>query len=214
MPKRNFFMKKALILLTALFLVACGASYQVTTETFADYSIIPDGFPAGTSFAIVPTNENNPLIAKQMSYKIEQLLVNQGYVVNNEDADYQLMFSHKITEKNITVNKTEHSPQKTENKKGFSRNDKGQVTYTESSKMSLEWNSVPEQKIRYIRELSIHVFDGKEEVWSGSAKNTGDKAGIRETADYLLFSLLNRFGYNTQKSVVSKVHEKDLVSLQ
>lgn len=203
-------MKKIAIGLIILLTAACGTSYRVTTDTFADAAVIPYGFPPGTSFSIAPVQKANPLLEKQVAHKIAAILENRGYGVSDQETDYQLLFNCKMTSEKVVVDVTEYVPGKTENRKGFVKDDKGKVSYEESSKVSAEWKKVPQETIHYAKEISIHVIDGKEEVWSGSAKSVGERGDLREAADYLLFSIMNHFGCDTKKSLVSHIGEKDL----
>jgi len=203
-------MKKIAIGWIALLMAGCGTSYRVTTDTFANAEVIPSGFPWGTSFSIDSVQKKNPLLEKQVAYKIAALLESRGYVAIDEDAAYQLRFHCKTTSEKVTVNVKQFTPAKTENKTGFVKNDQGKVIYEESSKVSSEWKEFPEERTHYTKEISLYVLDGKEEVWRGSAKSVGEREDFREAVDYLLFSVMNYFGRDTQKSLVARVNERDL----
>lgn len=204
-------MHRFLIGLTAVLLTACGTSYRVTADAMADTILIPNGFLPGTSFSIVPAQKGNQLLEKQMALKIAAILQNRGYIITGEGADYRLLFDYKTTHEKVTVKKAEHSPQKTETKRGFEKNDKGKLVFNESTKTSFKWENDSVEEIQYTREISISVLDGKEEVWRGSANNIGIRPDFREVLDYLLFSALGHFGRDSKKSVVTRVYEKDVV---
>ncbi len=203
-------MRKIAIGLLIILLASCGTSYSTKTDTFADVTAIPCGFPAKASFSISSVQQDNPLFVKEVTHKIATFLQQQGYIVCNEQADFHLIFDCKMGSEKVIINTNHYVPGKTEDRKGSIKNGNQKVKYKESAAVSGEWKTVPEQRTHYTKMLSLRVTNDKEEIWNGSATSVGERGDLREAVDYLLYSIMNYFGSNTNKQLAKRVNAKDL----
>lgn len=204
-------MKRLLFfLLATIFLTSCSRYIDTNTNTFADITKIPGGFPYGSSFVIQAEQDENPLFSREVANKIAELLTFSGYrVTNNKSADYVLTFNFGMTSETRIVNVPTYIPGPTETTVGKIDSKDGRVSYEEKTERGGSVIFTPEAVTLYNRELILTVYDrNNQEVWQGSSLSTGSCSDLRDMMDYLLASSFQYFGHNTKRNVSLRINEK------
>ncbi|MBF5060040.1 hypothetical protein [Candidatus Neptunochlamydia vexilliferae] len=201
----------AFSMLAAIF-SSCTRYYHIEANTFVDSKTIPNGFHPGSSFAIHPFEKEQTFLEKEVSQKIEQILVDKGYhVVPPNKADYYLTFSISMTSSTHIVQVPEYVPGKTKTKKGSY----GGIEYEEEITEDGDVIYVPEEQTLYHGELIVIAYDpilykhSKEDskIWEGTAINSDENKDLRQVVDYLLVSLFEYFGKGTKRSIEVEIQE-------
>lgn len=196
----------SILLGLVLFLPACFHKIQITTNTLANRSFIPQGFAKGASFFIKPLNTENKMLAQETSEKLEFVLKHKGYTITQdlETADYYLIFSLSMSNSKSTIHVPKYVP-------GTIITD----LFRSSSKITSfdTYTYVPEEHTFYTKIMVIQVYDAKayretkkeEQVWEGTATTTSEVDDLRDATDYLLFTSFRYFGKNTQKQINTSI---------
>jgi hypothetical protein len=193
------------------FLCSCTRHYSISVDTYADRQFIPNGFRAGSSFAIFPAKDENPMFSKEVSQKISQILQDRGYRVESvKKADYVLIFNSAMTSTTTQINVPRYIPGQTQTTSGSVYGNRGYGgSYSEKTQSSGTTVYVPQDYTFFTRGLAVYVYDAEmyrkhekeEQVWSGLAISSGENSDLRQVIDYLLISVFSYFGDNTKKSV-------------
>ncbi len=201
-------------IIAVMTVVSCGKNaVSVGTTAFVDKQALPSGFPAGTVFAVIPAETDNPLLSKEIAQKIEHYLYLKGYNAGRKvEADYLLYFTTKTEGKEKLVSVPRYVPGETQTTYGIISHKglgESQVqSYTQGSGTTVY---TPEQRTLYTSSLHIDVFgrsyekEGMKEhasssdpLWSGSAAFSGNAASdIRVAIDYLIVTVFKYFGVSS-----------------
>jgi len=201
-----------------LFLCSCTRTYYVDVDTYADRKQIPNGFPPGSSFVVLPDETDVGAFSKEMTQKIDQMLEDRGYdVVSANKADYYLVFKTSMTSAESTVCVPIYTPGSSQTTTGNVYGSRGHASYSETTKSSGTTDYVNQSYTYFIRGVGLHVYDAhtyrkhkKEDlIWSGIAISSGSNSDFRDVVDYLLVSVFKYFGDNTKKSVSMTISADD-----
>ena len=211
-----------LILFTGLaltvFLSSC-VKYSVLTNLFVDSTVIPQGFPVGTSFAVLSIRDDNRLFSKEVCHKIEKLLAEKGYTIANAShAKYALFVDFSISSSVETVNVPHYIPGQTQTTQGNVHGTYGNYgSYKETTETSGTTIYVPQTQVFFTRMLALSVHETKllkkkqseDPVWTGNSVSVGQNGDLRIVIDYLLVSAFKHFGVSTGKFVENELTEGD-----
>lgn len=206
-------MRIALVLLTlASCFISCVRKVDVTTNTFSDLTRIPQGFPSGSSFAILGLQENHPMLGKEVAFKISKILAESGYILTDQEhADYLIYFNFDLSSETRIVNVPHFIPGPTETTEKKVSSNNGEIVHYEEKKQgpgSIIFT--PEERTLFTHQLQVLVKDQmNEEVWQGSAQAQGSRGDLREEMNYLLVSAFQFFGHNTGKNVSLRLDAKN-----
>ncbi len=200
-----------LLLSSCFALHSCARYIETTTNTFADVVIIPQGFPQGSSFVIVPEQREHLMLSKEVSQKMTHLLHERGYrLADAQNADYLLHFNFAMTKDTKIIHVPTYIPGPVQTKTGNVSGSEGSVHYDEQTQSSGTVIYRPEERVFFNRELCIKVYDRHEEqVWQGFSVSTGSSSDLREAIDYLLVSAFHYFGQNTKKNVELRLESEN-----
>jgi hypothetical protein len=210
---------RVIAVMVLAFLCSCARHYSISVDTYADKQFIPAGFKPGSSFAIFPAKEENPMFSKEVSQKIAQILKDRGYRVESANkADYVLIFNSGITSTTTKINVPRYIPGQTQSTSGTVYGNRGYAgSYSEKTQSSGTTVYVPQDYTFFTRGVAIYVYDAEmyrkhekeEQVWSGMAISSGENSDLRDVIDYLLVSVFSYFGDNTKKNVKISMAEDD-----
>ncbi|MCX6262583.1 MAG: hypothetical protein NTY95_17420 [Bacteroidia bacterium] len=223
--KRSDF-KIFLLIASLLILGGCG-KVSLTSNSFADTSSIPYGFPAGSSFFVMFTHTDSELISQniatmisnEVSQKIADLLKHKGYTIANsyEHSDYVLVFRLGMTSFKTIVNIPIYIPGQTQTTNGYINDRYGYAgNYHEEQTTSGTFIYVPQEKILFNRTFVAQVYNAKsfrekkeeKQIWIGYTASVGENADMRKMVDYLLLSTFRYFGKNTTGNINSEMNYK------
>lgn len=207
-----------------LILITTGCFWRktnVSSTTFADVDRIPHGFTSSSTFNVLYSNNDNPLMAKEIRKKIEHMISQKGYRVQDRNtANYYLVFEANIESSQHTVNSLQYIPGPTQTTQG----NIGNVFFNQTTNTWGNFQYVPEEITLYTGSLKIYVYDaeehrkwfGKEDVlvWSGSAVSVGNNPDLRELIDYLLVSIFKDFGSSTGRIVSRNIWASETEGLK
>jgi hypothetical protein len=196
----------------------------VTSNTFADERSIPCGFRYGSTFFIKFAKKDDQLFAKEVAYKIENMLNSMGYssVKDINEADYCLVFNFDMLGSKHTRDVLRQEPDKVATKKVYScqgrRACDKNLEYEERIVTPGEFFYVKEDYILYKKELFIEVYDSKlyrdtkkqEQLWGGYSSKSGESADLRSQIDYLLISAFKYFGRSTKRNLDICMNDKEV----
>jgi hypothetical protein len=154
-------MKKRLnliiLFIPLLLLCSCGKqTLSVTSRTFADSQLIPNGFPVCSSFCILPAGNQNQLFAKEVTRKITLLIKKEGYeIADQQDADFYLFFSTNIESFTGTTNVPLYIPGQTQTTNGSVYGYRGAVQYQQQTQSSGSFTYVPQQYTVFNSSIAI-----------------------------------------------------------
>jgi len=213
---------KALILSSLALLPGCMKQIQVSSNTFADRTIIPCGFSAGQSFSITSVNSSHQLFEKEISQKIAYILEERGYEIELAlPSDFDLYYQYERTSSKELINTAKYIPGTEQTTYGTGNahgnactpfgcyHNSGSVHYQETTTTSGSIVYVPETVTLFTHKISIDVYrinpflcnKKKELVWQGSAICCDRSGDRRYIVDYLLKSIFKHFGKDTRKNV-------------
>jgi hypothetical protein len=201
-------MKNKFILLIASILLfsSCGkdTGMRITTNTFANKEIIPDGFEKGTSFNIVTKQKGNELFTQEVVKKIATILNEKGFKIKTLGADYKLNFSFAMEKSTHTRDVPVYIP----NYGPWYYYD-----YYPYYRYGYNVAYVPEQYNLYNKILLVEVYEKgllkNKPVWQGTAHSYEEDSDLRDAIDYLLVTVFKYFGQNTPKNINSRMEEND-----
>lgn len=206
----NLNLKKHLPLIFLLALPGCLRSIRITSNTYADVRTIPTGFPLWSSFSISSPRSGASLLAREIGWKIEQLLDAKGFQISDSDdeADFRLQFDYEMSESTRMVPVPCYIPGKTVTTHGAVYGKKI-LGYEEQVKTSDTLVFVDEERIFFTKKLNLQVYENrlnrrtlkKELVWQGSAVSCDENDDLREAIDYLLKAAFKSFGKNTHRKI-------------
>lgn len=205
-------MRLWLLLFVICGLSSCTRYIDIHTNTFADRTIIPQGFPYGCSFAILSEKDDSSMLNKEVKHKIGRILRDSGYALKDpSEADFHLYYTFDMESDTRIVHVPSYIPGPSETTKGRINSSKeGEVKYEETKESSGIVIYTPQEVTLFHRKLHVAVFDRhEEEVWEGQSMSTGAAADLRDTIDYLLVSAFNYFGENTKKDLSVRLDEKN-----
>lgn len=204
---------KLILLNLSIFLIGSCAkesSMRITTNTFANKEVIPHGFKKHNSFSISTKQKGDSLFAQEVSQKIATILKNKGFTVKTTtDVDYNLNFSFGMKQSTHTRDVPVYIP------------DYGcwyyhHYHYPYGYGYGYRIAYIPEEYTLFNKILLIEVYknsNNKTEkiapVWQGTAHSYEEDSDLRDAIDYLLVTIFNHFGQNTQKYIKSKIEENN-----
>jgi hypothetical protein len=213
---------KTMILSSLVLLPGCMKQIQVSSNTFADKTLIPCGFAEGQTFSISSVNSSHQLFEKETSQKIASMLEEMGYEIElASPADFDLYYRYETTSSREVINTPKYIPG-TEQRTCGTGNAYGNgytpfgcyhnsesVHYKETTTTSGSIIYVPETVTIFTHKISIDVYrvnpflcnKKKELVWQGSAICCDRSGDCRYIIDYLLKSIFKHFGKDTKKNV-------------
>ena len=199
--------KLILLAVSILFLGSCGkdTGMRITTNTFANKEIIPDGFKKNASFSVSAKQKGNELFSKEVSQKIATILKDKGFTVKaNGNADYTVNFSFGMEKSTHTRDVPVYIP------------DYGPwyyYDYCPRYRYRYRITYVPEEYTLFNKILLVEVskngFLKKKAVWQGTAHSYEEDSDLRDAIDYLLVTVFKHFGQNTQKNITSNIEDND-----
>lgn len=198
--------KLILLNISIILLVSCAreTGMRITTNTFANKEIIPDGFKKDATFSISAKQKNEQLFSQEVSKKIATILKDKGFTAKTTSADYNLNFSFgmekSIHTRDVPVYIPDYGPWHYR-RRHFNYGYNYRIAY------------VPEEYTLFNKILLIEVYKNnngkKEPVWQGTAHSYEEDSDLRDAIDYLLVTIFKHFGHNTQKYVNTKMEEND-----
>lgn len=193
-----------------LALFGCAGVYEVRVNGYTDPAQ-PAAITPGATFSVIENKEaKNPLLEKEITAKINKLLLERGYrLVPAQQADYFLLYSY-----------------------GIGAGGAASVTmpsfgvgvgygFWASRSYGMFWpgfyNYPAYADPLYDRWLLINVIEGRpyrdqgqsKTVWVGESRSTGTSADIREVINSLLLASFKQFGTNTGKAVEVDIRQDD-----
>lgn len=214
---------KLVVMIISVLFLASGCFWRrasVSSTTFADSDKIPYGFSHQSSFCVLNTNSDNPLLSKEIRKKIEQLLTQKGFVIQDKNtANYYLVFETNIESSKHLVNNLHYIPGTTQNTQG----NLGNLLFNQKTTSSGTFQYVPEEITIFTGSINIYVYDATEHrkwfgkevlVWSGSAASSGDNPDLRELIDYLLVSIFKDFGLSSGKLITRTIWASETEELK
>ena len=205
--KRAFGIVLAAVFMGAFVLGCAGQYFQVRVNGFTDPELA--GIEAGSSvFVTRPARAANPLLQKEIRYRLERHLRAKGMrVVSHEEADYFLNFGYGIgTGRAVTVMLPYFEPGG--RVRVETHDSTGTWTYKDVQLPDTTYY-VPEQRTVYDRWLTISVIDARvyrqsgkvNTLWFCEASSIGGARDIREVVKYLMAGAFEHFGLSTGRSV-------------
>jgi len=199
--------KIILLNLSILILASCAKEgvMRMTTNTFANKEVIPQGFKAGSSFYISAKQKGDELFKKEVSQKIATILKNKGFETKNSYyADYHLNFSFAMKKSTHVRDVPVYIPDY-----GFWYYNRYHYPYGYDYGYRIAY--VPEEYTLFNKILLIEVYKngGKIPVWQGMTDFYEEESDLRNDIDYLLVTLFKYFGQDTKKYVKTRINEDD-----
>ncbi|HEV2916967.1 MAG TPA: hypothetical protein VGW78_04420 [Candidatus Babeliales bacterium] len=230
-----YFYRVRLLFLSLVFILpgCCQRRIKITRSAFANTERITDGFPEHSSFVILPASkeQKNKLLEKEIGKKISIVLQDNGYstVKQKKDADYCLFYTYGMKSETRTINELKYVPGQTITTTGSASGTYGRYgncgyygEHQQQTQSSGTFVYIPEQYTFYEKFLTCHVCNktkstkiplNKEsrdtEVWYGVAVNNDLSGDLRGNLDFLIISLLDLLGSNTQEINSITMYEKD-----
>jgi len=199
-----------LLSLSVLLFGSCAkdSSVYITTNTFANKEVIPEGFKADDSFSIATKQKGNALFTQEVSQKIATILTNRGFSVKKtSDVDYTLNFSFGMSKSTHTRDVAVFIP------------DYGHWYYHDYHYpygYGYRIAYIPEEYTLFNKILLVEVYkNGSKKVgamvpiWQGTAHTYEEDSNLRDAIDYLLVTVFQYFGRNTQRYIKSKMEENN-----
>lgn len=185
-----------------LLFVGCGKSQKVVVTAFSSAKS-SDAIEPGASFKIVPVLNNalkgNPLLAEEISRKIESMLTARGFKVNHLwTADYQLSFVCGMTSRTVTVNVPIYLPY-SYGSCGYYSSCRGCYGY---GCCNGSYTFVPEERTYFNKKIELTVtrpgvFFNKT-VWNAFATFESESSDYRNDVDTLIEKSFEYFGKSSK----------------
>jgi hypothetical protein len=149
----------------------------------------------------------NPLLEKEVAWKITKLLQEKGYrVLETDRADFHLTFSYGM-ERGSVHTRSVRRPRRID----VYDPDTGKTHYTTVETYQ------PYSVQSFARTLSIRVHDmrtqgsrqGSHIVWAADTISEGPSSDLRQTLNYLLVATFQFFGKDTGKAIPVTLDEDD-----
>ncbi|MCX8110143.1 MAG: hypothetical protein N3D15_02705 [Syntrophorhabdaceae bacterium] len=204
-----------ILILMMILLQGCAVSYIVRVNGYIDPSKPLDIEPGAKIHIVEDTKAKNPLLEKEVIFKLDNMLRLKGYQVTEPDnARYYMLYGYGIGhERTITSTMPVYTPGRT-----------ATVTKTSPTGTSYSTIQIP-SSTTYIpyattvtdKWLFLKLVEGEDyrregkisPVWIGEASITGEGSNIRELINYLIVGIYNFFGINTKKTISVDVLEDD-----
>ncbi len=194
-----------------LLIPGCAKQIQVYSTAFADKKKIPNGFASDKSFFVFMPDDKNELFAKEVKDKIENLLIEGGYLLADlEQADYYLFFNFGLDSSNRIVSVPYYIPGETKTTSGSAYSSYGNYTsYQGQSTSSGTCAYTPIEVTIYNRNITVQVYDASvyrnskkaEQLWHMVASSSGESSDLRLIIDYLLKTIRKNFGKDTKQTI-------------
>ena len=201
-----------LILLSFPIILFCSCAkdgdMRITTNTFADKEVIPEGFEPNSSFSISTKQKGDRLFSQEVSQKIATILRDKDFVIKGTSyADYTVNFSFGMKQSTHTRDVPVYVP------------DYGHWYYHDYHHpygygYGYRITYVPEEYTLFNKILLVEVYKNSgnkseklKPIWQGTAHSYEEDSDLRDAIDYLLVTVFKHFGRNTQKYIQSKMAE-------
>ncbi|MBS0634544.1 MAG: hypothetical protein JSR37_03680 [Verrucomicrobia bacterium] len=210
---KNSTLKTLAILMLTLF-CSCSKAFFVDSNAFSDKQAIPQGFPASSSFMVISLYQNNQIFAKDVTKKIQNILLDKGYTIAEDAlADYYLIYDIKTKTSSSIRSVPKYIPGQTQSTYGNIYGTQGGVaSYQEKTQTAGTTIYVPQQATHTKTHLSVWVYDAhlyratqqEEQLWN-CVSSTSIPYDLREIIDGLLLETFKHFGCDTNKEVTELV---------
>lgn len=199
-----------LLSISILLFSSCGkdTGIHITTNTFANKKIIPQGFRKGDSFSISTKQTGNKLFSNEVSKKITTLLQDRGFKSTNSLlANYNLKFSFGMEKsthtKEVPIYIPDYGPWY------YGR-------YYNNYRYNYMVTYVPKTYTLFNKILLIEVYKNGHPIWQGTAQSNQENSDLRDAIDYLLVTIFKHFGKNTQKNITTNIEKnnKNVIKLR
>jgi hypothetical protein len=210
----RFFVKSVLLLLLIL-MQGCTSSYMVKVNSFLDPDK-PVKITPGTTIHVVDDKEaKNPLLDKEVTKKIENMLKLKGYSISQSDGPhYYVLHGYGIgQERRVTRTLPVYQPGGTAT---VTRTGPSGTSYS-TIQLPGSTTYVPYTTAITDKWLSLKIIDGKDyrdsgkmtDIWIGEASVTGEGRDLRDMLNYLILGIFEYFGENTGKELIINIREDD-----
>jgi hypothetical protein len=212
----------------------CQRKVKIARSAYANTEYVTNGFSKHSSFIVLPSpsESDDTLLGKEVGKKISIVLQDNGYstVKQKKDADYCLFYAYGMKSETRTINELKYIPGETITTTGTVSGAYGRCNnysyygqHQQQSRSSGSFIYVPEQYTFYSKFLTCHIYDKKNNkktvlnkkpenkslLWYGAAINNDLSVDLRSTLDFLIISLLDLLGINTQEIDTVTMYEKD-----
>ena len=185
--------------------LGCAGSYSVGVNGYSSTGQALQ-IPYGSSISVITdSNVPNPILEKEVAMKIEKLLIQKGYSIQTDKADYYILFDYGIHwDRTVTDTIPIYHPS----------------AYREYPFPTVRWHAyttyVPYSATIYTRRLILRLIGGKdyrisqkaEPLWIGEITSAGPSSDLRGLINYMLTAAFEHFGEDTGKRV-NEVYSKD-----
>jgi hypothetical protein len=198
--------KLFLLNLSIILLGSCAreSGMRVTTNTFANKEVIPQGFKKQTSFSISTKQKGDPLFTREVAQKIATILRNKGFTIKTtSDVEYNLNFSFAMSKSTHVRDVPVYIP------------DYGHWHYHHYHHgygFSIAY--IPKEFTLFHKILLLEVYKNSGSraerivpVWQGTAHVYEEDSDLRDAIDYLLVTVFKYFGRNTKRYIKSKMED-------
>jgi hypothetical protein len=206
---------KCTFLLLLILLQGCTSSYTVKVSSFLD-SDKPVKITPGTVLHVADDKEaKNPLLDKEVTKKLENMLKMKGYSISQSDGPhYYVLHGYGIgQERTVTRSLPVYQPG------GTATVTKTGPSGTSYSTIQLPGSTtyVPYTTAVTDKWLSLKIIDGKDyrdsgkvtDIWIGEASVTGEGRDLRYMLNYLILGIFEYFGESTGKELAVNIREDD-----
>lgn len=209
-------------LICSVLLIGCASGITVRTSGFLDQESQSFASGARIYVAVDPKSEN-PLLDAEIGRKIELLLKDRGYQVSpRSEAQLILRYVYGIDQGKVMTDMVpEFRPGDVTYETGRYRTNGQEGTYSQYSTTAGYIAHVPVDKVVYLRNLTVKVFEVKDQdeghpVWIGESRSSGVSEDLRSMIDYLLIGTFRSFGKDTQrvKTTVISTNDSEVLRLR
>ena len=175
------------------------------------------GIEASSAIAIIEnTQVENPILEKEVQYKIKQLLTAKGHRVTGvDDAQYVLSYSFGVGP-GRTISGTMPVYHPGEIIRVDELGDREGRTHT-VIQLPSRTEYVPYLQTVYDRWLTVTLANAEsyrtdkaaDALWLGEATSSGRNVNIRDEINYLLIGVFENFGLNTGQQLSVKIRRND-----
>jgi hypothetical protein len=202
-------------LLVLLLLQGCTSSYMVRVDGFLNPER-PLIITPGTAIHVVDDKEaKNPILDKEVTKKIENMLKLKGYSISQFDGPvYYVLHGYGIgQERTVTRTLPVYQPGGTAI---VTRTGRSGTSYS-TIQLPGSTTYVPYAASVTDKWLSLKIIDGKDyresgkvtDIWIGEASVTGESMDLRNILNYLVIGIFDHFGENTKKQLTVNIREDD-----
>lgn len=186
--------------------MGCAASYNIGVNGYSSNGQTLQ-IPDASSIAVVTdSNAPNPILEKELGMKIEKLLIQRGYNIGTDKADYYLLFDYGIDSgRTVTDFIPIYHPSAYSEYRFWRVHMNGYTTY------------VPYSAVIYTRWLTLRLIDSKaygisqkaEPLWIGEVASARASPDLREIINYMLVAAFEHFGEDTGRQVTEFISRRD-----